>query len=340
MSLVQALGATLSQTLLSIIPNEDIGTICILDVPDYANVGDPAILVGEIDFFRKNFPKAKLVLVSYRNYGPEVDAEIEAADVLFLHGGGSFGDIWPAHHGFRLQMLKRFAHRTIIQLPQSLHFSSSEVMQETATAIAAVKDFQLITRDQRSFDLAARSFDCALHLSPDMAFAIGPLPQQRTSVDFLCLLRTDKEALTENSRQIVSIVEESGSTYTIADWLVEQKNVEKIHAIVRKLVKAGLSKKFLARHGAFIYETYARSRLEFGIKLLSNGRTVITDRLHGHILSTLLGKKQFVFDSMDGKIRQYNQTWLSSHQDAVFLANVSDLASHISKSSHLAQTAA
>jgi pyruvyl transferase EpsO len=45
------------------------------------------------------------------------------AGVVFLHGGGNLGDIWPHHQHFREAMLAEFRDRTIVQLPQSIHLS-------------------------------------------------------------------------------------------------------------------------------------------------------------------------------------------------------------------------
>ena len=55
---------------------------------------------------------------------------------------------------------------------------------------------------------------------------------------------------------------------------------------------------------------YARSRLNYGIALLSSGRRVITDRLHGMILATLIGRDVIAFDSLDSKVRSFHETWL------------------------------
>src|SRR4051812_37174044 len=158
-TLVQTLRERLPSVIVPLVDNSP-ERICILDVPDYPNVGDVAILLGELTFFREHFPGAKITLVSHRQYSESVDREIEAADMLFLHGGGSFGDIWPAHHSFRLRMLNKFSHREIIQLPQSVHFTDAENLQETRAAIAKMKRFELVARDHKARDFASSNFEC------------------------------------------------------------------------------------------------------------------------------------------------------------------------------------
>ena len=43
--------------------------------------------------------------------------------------------------------------------------------------------------------------------------------------------------------------------------------------------------------------------------MLAAGHTVITDRLHGHILSLLLGIPHVVLDNSYGKVRAFYETW-------------------------------
>ena len=326
--LIQSLGERLDATILPLV-NCVPERLCILDVPDYPNVGDPAILLGELKFFRKHFPNVKMTLVSHRQYSETVDREIEAADMLFLHGGGSFGDIWPVHHSFRLKMLSKFAHREIIQLPQSLHFTDKLNLDETNRSISRMKRFELIVRDQKAYDFASTNFDCNVHLAPDMAFALGPLVAKEAVVDLLCLMRTDKESVVDTSRQIIEAIEASGQSFEIVDWMDNRQNIERIHDLTRKLAKYGLSRRLIARHGISLYEAYATSRLRFGVALLSRGKTVITDRLHGHIISTLLNKDQLILNSLDGKVRLFNQTWLSKFGKARFVSGPGELRSLI-----------
>ncbi len=61
------------------------------------------------------------------------------------------------------------------------------------------------------------------------------------------------------------------------------------------------------------YREVARDRLDRGLSLLSRGRTVVTDRLHAHILATLLGiLSNFVADNSYGKISEFAATWRPS----------------------------
>jgi exopolysaccharide biosynthesis predicted pyruvyltransferase EpsI len=59
-----------------------------------------------------------------------------------------------------------------------------------------------------------------------------------------------------------------------------------------------------------------------GMMFLQRGRVVITDRLHGHILSTLLNIPHIYIDNKQRKISNYHTTWTAG-LDNVVLANSS-----------------
>jgi exopolysaccharide biosynthesis predicted pyruvyltransferase EpsI len=64
------------------------------------------------------------------------------------------------------------------------------------------------------------------------------------------------------------------------------------------------------------YEQVAQFRLARGIEMLASGERVITDRLHGHIISALLGKASYLLDNTYGKNSSFFRTWrrqLSAH---------------------------
>jgi len=53
----------------------------------------------------------------------------------------------------------------------------------------------------------------------------------------------------------------------------------------------------------------AGEKLKSAVGVLSRGRVVVTDRLHGHILCTLLGIPHVLLDHGYGKVTNFYQTW-------------------------------
>lgn len=331
-AIVQDLKERIDATIPPLLPAGEPRRVMLVDVPDFPNVGDQAILLGELAFLRRVYPQAAIGIFSRKTYSPDVDREMERADLLLLHGGGNFGDIWPHRHEFRLHVLERFAHKVILQFPQSFHFTDPASLDATRRAIDRVPALTLLARDRKGFAFASEAFG-RTELCPDMAFALGPQAAAPPQHDFSCLMRTDKESLEDKLDGLTATFASTGASFIVNDWITNRVGVEKgMHGLMRAAIRNGVSAGVVARHGTRAYEVYARSRLRYGLGLLGRGRSVVTDRLHGMILATLLGRPRYIFDSLDGKVRAFCETWLSGDEGAVFMNSVGDFRDHIGAS--------
>ena len=197
---------------------------------------------------------------------------------IFIHGGGNFGDLWPRHQEFREHLLERFTEREIIQLPQSIHFADRGRVARTARAIAGHGKFRLLVRDLASYEFAAANFDC----ESDSA-QTWPSSSARWSgrgrPKWTCCISC---APTRSAR---SLSRPGGRTHLPSGRLDEGEPAfipgHRLLGIVRPSPWAASPGEL--RSGW--YDAVARARLARGCRLLSSGRVVITDRLHGHILS-------------------------------------------------------
>lgn len=266
----------------------------LLDFPDHGNVGDSAIWLGELSVFRMLTGGRPAYVSAFHSLD---DAALRAAvpeGTIFLHGGGNFGDIWNHHEDFREGVIARFRDRPVVQLPQSIHYDDPDRIARTARVIAAHPDFTLLVRDEPSLDLARRHFDCPVHLCPDSALALGALIPAPAHLDVLAMLRTDKEGTGVGGMPAGIPVE---------DWLVEDAGAvrrAKAGAAIRAWTALSPSST-----RAMAFEAAARHRVERGLRQLAQGRAIVTDRLHVHILSLLLGRPHAVLDNVYGKIGRF-----------------------------------
>ena len=92
--------------------------ICTVDPPAHPNLGDNAIIPGELEFIAKNVMNARLSYYDVASHSPAADHFIEEAMIvmMLIHGRGNFGDIWPHPQALLMDIFKKFAHKTIIQL--------------------------------------------------------------------------------------------------------------------------------------------------------------------------------------------------------------------------------
>jgi exopolysaccharide biosynthesis predicted pyruvyltransferase EpsI len=302
--------------------------ICIIDPPWYPNVGDSAILLGELSFLKRKFPEAKLSFYDSRNYSSSADVFIEEATILLIHGGGNFGDTWPEHQDLRMRVLERFPHKPIIQMPQSIYFRDEANVRATSAKIRMQSNFILFVRDLNSLDFARRFFECEVFLAPDMAFAMPAITRKSSTVDYLCLLRTDKEVAIDHEI-VTNTLRASGKSFEVCDWVAQAR-----HFAARLDTRLnGLTRRYPAVTAPFLSSALslrqhnARRRLLYGIELLSKGSIVVTDRLHAHILCCLLDIPHFVFDSLGGKISAFHATWTPDSPNTQIMTSPGEFSS-------------
>ena len=290
----------------------------LLDFPNHANVGDSAIWLGTTVYFRAHRGREPRYVSSIDSFSEAALRASVPEGPIFVHGGGNLGDLWPRHQKFREHLLERFPDREIIQLPQSIHFDDARHAARAARAIARHGNFRLFVRDQLSYDFAAAHFDCEIALCPDMSLFIGALDRGAPKVDVFYLLRTDRE------RAVREEAGRAGYTSRVADWLVESRlpiETRKLLCVLRE-VRGGRWDRLALR--AASYETAARARVLRGCRLLSSGRVVITDRLHAHLLSLLLGIPHAVLDNSYGKLGRFLDTWTGGASGVHHAASTGD----------------
>lgn len=294
----------------------------LLDFPDHANVGDSAIWAGEMAYFRKHWKRDPSFVARYDTDLSGLDRAVPNGPI-FIHGGGNFGDIWPVNQDFRESILNRYPGRTVIQLPQSIHFSDPAAIARTAEVIARHRAFVLLVRDQESYDLATKHFDCTIRLCPDMAFCIGPITKPAPpSHELLVLLRTDKETVAAD-RSILDGLKDT----VVDDWLIEPR----FRHLKAKLLSVGgalasFNPSQLGEEALRVryYDELVEDRMRRGIALLAQGRQIICDRLHAHIISTLLDIPQVLLDNNYGKITRFVGAWGSDWSRVKRASTLSD----------------
>ena len=325
------LNAKIEELLVPFIVNKS-EHICIIDPPGHPNVGDSAILLGELNFLKRKFPRAKLSFYDVHSYSPKADSFIEEATLLLLHGGGNFGDIWPHHQDLRMRILERFPHKPIIQLPQSIYFGDEANLKATAAKIKTQSGFTLFVRDLNSLEFARRMFECEVILAPDMAFAMPSIRRKSPTVDCLCLLRTDKEVAIDHEI-IMNVLRAANKSFEVCDWITESRHFSR-HLVARLDTKLNnLTRRYPALTAPFrsitmrLRQHYATQRLVDGLELLSKGAIVVTDRLHAHILCCLLDIPHFVFDSLGWKISAFHATWTQESHNTRLIMSPEDFSS-------------
>jgi exopolysaccharide biosynthesis predicted pyruvyltransferase EpsI len=313
-SVVETLSNYIDDVLGRLIPEG--GRLALLDFPNHSNAGDSAIWLGEFDWLTRH--GAEIVYsCDIWTYSAEHLRRRVGDGTILLHGGGNLGDLWPAYQAFRERVVDEFPDNRIVQLPQTVHFRDPDAIERARSAFGAHRDLTLLCRDYVSLEFVRSNFAVRSELCPDMAFAIGTLARPRPpEADVLWLARTDLES----SQSALSRLP-NGVLRT--DWLEEEWTdaAQENQTISEQLYWDEENSEPLIDAILTTYERLARERVLRGCNTLSRGRVVITDRLHGHILSLLLGIPHVLLDNSYGKVSNFYRAWTEGSELAHWCAN-------------------
>jgi pyruvyl transferase EpsO len=301
LSLVASLCRRIDEVLRPLIPG---GAACALvEFPDYANVGDSAIWLGQRRWLRRSGIRTAYAS-TMATYDRDVLAARVGSGVILLQGGGNLGDLWQRHQQFRERVIADFPEHRIIQLPQTITFQNLENLRRARAVFNAHPNLTLLVRDRRSLELARNEFRVTSLLCPDMAFLLGtlrrPAPPQ---VEVLWLARSDKE-----SRGAWPRFDKAGAGRL--DWRVDEVSgmVTAARFLTQQIAHRGRAVRPAWACQPWLFDVIAQQRLTRGCRILTRGRVVVTDRLHGHILCLLMGIPHVILDTAFGKIRAFYDT--------------------------------
>lgn len=292
-----------------------------LDYPVHFNVGDQLINLGAEAFFARMRYRVSVRLslfdlcqidwaspqrTTLKETARRKLAELDPSAILVLHGGGNFGDIYPEFQVMRERVAEAFPDRRIVVLPQSLHFSSPEQERSSLTRLLAHPDLHVCVRDVESQATLRRYRPDAGILLPDMAHALwntaGWAVPPREGSGSLVLGRTDAES--------AGLPRDIGSA-THLDWPdIVQLGDQLAFRAIRKSMAMNLDGSYRLPLAAWYR---VRDRLvRRATRLFAAQGQIVTDRLHGMILSALLTRPVRYKDNSYGKLSRYARAWLTS----------------------------
>ena len=267
----------------------------IIGTSDRSNVGDHAIAFSELKLLKEILPEyhvAEITGDTFRKRRDEVKSIINAGDVLFITGGGFLGDLWPDEERLANALLEDYPDNKIIILPQTVYFyddADSRLLREKIKNYLCHKNLYLIARDRKTFDFFGRYFEKnKVGLYPDMALYIDGIDNADTSNSVMLCLRKDKEhVLTKDDELLIRNV-------------LKSKGYE---------IEVGSTLSTGVHNGDIILGNREQA-IKTKLEEFSKQKIIITDRLHGMILSTLAGTPCIVFDNLSKKVTGVYDLWL------------------------------
>lgn len=294
--------------ILDVVPAES--KILYVDYPVYHNIGDQLIMLGTESFFQEN---SITPLARYSAHNFPWNITIRENVKIVCQGGGNFGDIWDFHQNFRNKLVSMFPCNPIVILPQSIYFGENVNARGVRKIFENHSDIYIFVREQASEEQILKWLPgIRYQLCPDMSHMLWPglFRGDNLGKKRLNLFRNDKE-------KFVSLK----SANDALDWpdIITKEDEE-------------FAKKIWAKHGDA--EKTHREWLEHvvevtnrAIKTFSGANKIATDRLHGHLLSCLMGIPNIFLPNAYHKNESYYETWTKPLSQTVkFVSGASRLS--------------
>lgn len=276
--------------------------VAYIDIPLHYNVGDTLIYLGTEKFIEDHN-----IVITHRAFQKNIDhKKLNEADVILLHGGGNFGDLYTKHQKLRESIVKKYPNKKIVLLPQTIFFKSQEEEVRSAKIFNDHKNLTFYVRDERSFDIA-QSFSDKVILMPDMAHSLHPLVDIQEVVDSN---RPITRVLNLGRKDVESTGQKNALNKKPFDWIDMLTLSDHIFLKCFKKLQKLPVLKYRTSHN---WKIQSDSLLFRSSNYFLQHEIVHTDRLHGLILSVLLGRKVILSDNSYGKNTAYHKQWLSEN---------------------------
>jgi exopolysaccharide biosynthesis predicted pyruvyltransferase EpsI len=265
-------------------------------LPEHGNMGDYAIGIAEKQFFDDYFPEYELIRVTTNEWVELKSyfiANIKKTDILFVTGGGFIGDMW-ATGSASMDIAQAFPDNLKIFMPNTLTYhdiqKESLVLGDLEKLCAAHHTY-LFFREKNSFDLCRNlGFGDWCYCFPDMALYLkhNIVDKQRKGKVLLCF-RTDAEKIFQEQDNLKRLLTCNQIPYDEKD----------IH--LYKYVPENESEFYIAQL----------------IQEFSEYDMIITDRLHGMLLSYMSKTPCAAFDNATHKVAGVYE-WIKAEPEIEF----------------------
>ena len=276
----------------------------VLFAADYNNLGDLAITVSQQKFLEELIGEEYTVVKINESDTYDWIREIKKMPpdniLITLIGGGNSGSLYDFIEIPRRFILKSFRSYKIISFPQTISFDDSEqalaIKNEFTSLANRCKNLTLVAREKNSERIYKSNSKARVLLTPDIVFSYEKyvkLGGNRQANSVALVLRDDKEKALDVSFQR-SLIE------------LAEKRFDKVE--------------YMDTCDVEYKENNAQKLLDDYLAQLQSISLVITDRLHGMILSYITKTPCIVFNNSNQKIESTYNTWLQG-QNIVRLFN-------------------
>lgn len=339
----------------------------LLDYPSYLNLGDHLIWLGSLFYLQTVANCQVTYTASPTDFSSDALERELPEGPIFLLGGGNLGDLWYYHQTFREAVIERYADRPIVILPQTVFFRESQKLEQARHIFNRHPNLTIFTRDRVSYDIACQAFDhCRVLMAPDAAFQLTDFADFSVPVTPQGLLyhcRTDAEL-----KDQIAVGNGSISPSQVSDWLSYRWLYDN-HWLLRpsqggiEVLKKRLRVRALGHGVRAIWQRRLRHPREWrslhqwesthcpkalfdavhnsarqyqswsfahsAVYQFSQYEAIVTNRLHGHILCTLLNIPHVFLPNSYHKNRGFYQAWTEGIACGTFVETLAEVKASI-----------
>ncbi len=250
--------------------------------PVHGNIGDHAIAVAEHKLFSSLGLKYYEVTDEMLSMIKEKDAlGIFNGNPIVFSGGGYLGSLWFREELLVRQLIVSNPESTVLIMPATVYFEDNDKgaceLKKSSDVFCSNKFIKFYAREHTSYEIIA-GMGVNTGMAPDMALFLKADDTSGHRSGCITLLRSDceKTRTYESDKKLFETLRSVfGDNITVSDTVVSH----------------------------MIPVENREEEVDFFLKRIRNSELVITDRLHGLILSVVTGTPCIVLDSKSYKLK-------------------------------------
>ncbi len=259
----------------------------LLLAPLHDNIGDHAIALAEQQYFRERGKDLLEINIKRFDNNEKLLARLVPKNTtIIVHGGGFLGALWPREEYRIRRVFESFKKNKIVVFPQTVTFydkteEDKAFFEESKRVYSSNKNITIFVRDQRSFNFMKDNMpEVNVKIVPDIVTILKAENREkieRKGIVF-CFRRDLEKNLSDDMK--AEIAECVAKKYPDCE-IVHTDTVEKYH-INRAERHREVNKK---------------------LELFASSKLVITDRLHGMVMSAITNTPCIAFGNINGKVK-------------------------------------
>lgn len=279
----------------------------IIGSPNHGNLGDQAIIVAEEKFLKDNYPDYKIIDIDISEYYKHIKflkRYINQSEVIFLHGGGNFGNQYLFDENIRRNVIESFPNNKLILFPQTIYFTDDDhgkrELEKSKDIYGKHKNLTLVARENISYELMKKHFsNNKVLLTPDIVLYLNETNECIKREGALFCMRSDIESkfCNDEKEKILNLLSKEYKNVIITDTVVS-RNISKEER------KSVLQSKF---------DEFRSSEL------------VVTDRIHGMVFAAITGTPCIALSNYNQKVKGTYQ-WIKNLNYIKFAESEKDIS--------------